>query len=246
MSLLLRFFAVSFTLLIQSCGAEANDNTAPAMVPIHFQSSLEFRLAFSSGEKCKACAIYPYTSSVGTRREVFAPIEANMIVAHDGVAQVDAWRGPGESGHMNIALGRTATESLEQLAAEAAKQDARVLVSLGDLVVDVIERRVLVASHGVLALSFWDEQLFAGALVAAGINDRSLAQVTEEELLSDCLRVAGDDAERRKRCADENWSKLMEQRAAVRRAEEALESEHPDYDAVLRDLGVPEQPASNR
>jgi hypothetical protein len=31
---------------------------------------------------------------------------------------------------------------------------------------------------------------------------------------------------------------LIEQRAAVRRAEEALKSEHPDYDSVLRDLGV--------
>jgi hypothetical protein len=161
-----------------------------------------------------------------------------MIVAHDGVAQVDAWRGPGDTGHMNIALGRSATASLDALAAEAAKRNARVLISVGDIVVDVVEGRVLAASHGVLALSFWDEQQFATALVAAGIQDHSLAYVTDEELLSDCLLVAGDDAERRKRCESENWTKLIEQRAAVRRAEEALKSEHPDYDSVLRDLGV--------
>ena len=234
----LGFLALSLFLLIPSCGGLGDGDSAPTRVPVHFRSSLEFRLAFGSAGQCKGCATYPYTSPVGTRREVFAPVEASMLVAHDGVAQVDAWRGPGDTGHMNIALGRAATESLAPLAAEAAERNARVLVSLGDLVVDVLEGRVLVASHGVLALSFWDEQQFAAALVAAGIEDRSLAYVTEEELLSDCLRVAGDHAERRKRCEGENWTKLIEQRAAVRRAEEALKSEHPDYDAVLRDLGV--------
>lgn len=234
-----KLLASLFALLFgAACGV--NDGSEPILASHVLQpdTMIEFTLSYTSPDGCHDCVERAYTDSIGSRRSVYASPQADLTVPGEEVSQVHAWRGPGGSAHINVIFGERATEKIDRLAEVSSKRDAEVLVSVGGTALDVFDPRVLAASHGILALSFSDQQLIESAMGAMGLGRTSLPEVSEEDLLQNCLRFSGDDPERKERCESEGWRKLTRDKNSIRRAEALLEADDPDYEAVLRELGV--------
>jgi hypothetical protein len=112
-----------------------------------------------------------------------------------------------------------------------------VLVSVDENALDAIPASALRAMNGLVMVNTSNERL-GGIRSHLAVSDVPNVGPSPET----CEAIAGDDPKLKEHCLEILRADPAEEEAALRRVESQLESEDPDYDAALRDLGVDPTP----
>jgi hypothetical protein len=202
------------------------------------ESVLTFRVAFEELGDCREpCKEFHTVTEFGEPRSLYAPQSPAFSVPADALLAARTWTNSGLPPTLTLLLEKRAARDLSEWAQEnAAKIGNVVLVTLDDSAISSVRGPVLRNMGGILVLSLTKETLAAvQSMMDVKPMPESVATSHDGAI---CDVLAEGDARLLERCRDLLAQDLDEQSEVLDRVEEQLDSENPDYDAILRDLGV--------